>query len=313
MLLKIKELIDKYENIILSAHINPDGDALGSLLAFKYMINKYNKDKKVKIVIQDILPSYIYKFEEYKEIDNSYKNEDVELVIMLDTANIERAAIDKSIFPLASETINIDHHISNTKYLDINYVKDISSTSELIYKFLSIFDIELDFNIAKFMYLGIINDTGAFRHPNVTSSTFEVCSKLIETGINTSEITSILYAKSRNKAKIFGEAMSDFKFVEDISFAYYVISREYMEKNNITNDDTDGISELLMGIEGVNSSLFLREENGYYKGSLRSRRNDVNKVASLLGGGGHKLAAGFRSDKKSEEIIKIVEESLRDN
>ncbi|ACZ01448.1 DHH family phosphoesterase [Streptobacillus moniliformis] len=310
-LFEIKEKIDKYDNIILSAHVNPDGDAFGALFAFKFMIEKYNKNKKVDIVIQYELPRFIYKFDESKYIKNDI-DENVELVIMLDTANIDRAAINKEVFNLAKETINIDHHISNSKYLNINYVEDISSTCELLYKFLDVFNIELDEKIAKFMYLGIINDTGNFRHSNVTENTFDVASKLMKVGVDNREITNILFSKSREKVKVFGKTLVEYKYYEDLKFAFFYISQNDMKNMSISEEDTDGISELLLSIEDVDIALFVREDKeAKLKGSFRSKNIDVNKLASRFNGGGHVLAAGFRFSGKLEEILEIVLKELR--
>ncbi|WP_064608771.1 DHH family phosphoesterase [Streptobacillus moniliformis] len=310
-LFEIKEKIDKYDNIILSAHVNPDGDAFGALFAFKFMIEKYNKNKKVDIIIQYELPRFIYKFDESKYIKNDI-DENVELVIMLDTANIDRAAINKEVFNLAKETINIDHHISNSKYLNINYVEDISSTCELLYKFLDVFNIELDERIAKFMYLGIINDTGNFRHSNVTENTFDVASKLMKVGVDNREITNILFSKSREKVKVFGKTLVEYKYYEDLKFAFFYISQNDMKNMSISEEDTDGISELLLSIEDVDIALFVREDKeAKLKGSFRSKNIDVNKLASKFNGGGHVLAAGFRFSGKVEEILEIVLKELR--
>ncbi|WP_064606847.1 DHH family phosphoesterase [Streptobacillus moniliformis] len=310
-LFEIKEKIDKYDNIILSAHVNPDGDAFGALFAFKFMIEKYNKNKKVDIVIQYELPRFIYKFDESKYIKNDI-DENVELVIMLDTANIDRTAINKEVFNLAKETINIDHHISNSKYLNINYVEDISSTCELLYKFLDVFNIELDEKIAKFMYLGIINDTGNFRHSNVTENTFDVASKLMKVGVDNREITNILFSKSREKVKVFGKTLVEYKYYEDLKFAFFYISQNDMKNMSISEEDTDGISELLLSIEDVDIALFVREDKeAKLKGSFRSKNIDVNKLASRFNGGGHVLAAGFRFSGKVEEILEIVLKELR--
>ncbi|CAM3079274.1 DHH family phosphoesterase [Streptobacillus ratti] len=310
-LFEIKEKIDKYDNIILSAHVNPDGDAFGALFAFKFMIEKYNKNKKVDIVIQYELPKFIYKFDESKYIKDVI-DENVELVIMLDTANIDRAAIDKEVFKLAKETINIDHHISNSKYLNINYVENISSTCELLYRFLDVFNIELDERIAKFMYLGIINDTGNFRHSNVTEDTFNVASQLMKFGIDNREITNILFSKTREKVRVFGKALVEYKYYENLKFAFFNISQYEMKSMSVSEEDTDGISELLLSIEDVEVALFVREDKeGKLKGSFRSKNIDVNKIASKFNGGGHILAAGFKFSGKIEEVLEIVLKELR--
>ncbi|WP_156299317.1 DHH family phosphoesterase [Streptobacillus canis] len=310
-LFKIKEEIDKYDNIILSAHVNPDGDAFGALFAFKFMIEKYNSNKKVDIVVQYELPRFIQKFEESKYIKDTI-DENVELVIMLDTANIDRAAIDKKVFEIAKQTINIDHHVSNTRYLNINYVEDISSTSELLYKFIDVFNIELDERIAKFMYLGIINDTGIFKHSNVTEDTFMVSSKLMKVGVDNREITNILFSKTREKVKVFGKALVEYKYFEDVRFAYFYITQEEMNRMEIGEEDTDGISELLLSIEDVDVALFVREDKeGRLKGSFRSKNVNVNKIASNFNGGGHILAAGFKFEGEIKYVVDKVLNELR--
>ncbi|CAM3059706.1 bifunctional oligoribonuclease/PAP phosphatase NrnA [Streptobacillus felis] len=310
-LINIKNEIDKYNNIVLSAHVNPDGDAFGALFAFKFMIEKYNSNKKVDIVMQFEIPKFMKKFDESKLIKDNY-SDDVELVIMLDTANIDRAAIDNRIFEIAKQTINIDHHVSNTKYLNINYVEDISSASELLYKFLDIFNIELDEQIAKFMYLGIINDTGNFRHSNVKESTFNVAANLVKVGVDIRKINNILFSKSREKVKVFGKALIEYKYLEDINFAYLYISQNDMKELGVTEEDTDGISELLLSIEDVDVSLFVREDSEkMLKGSFRSKNVNVNKIASNFNGGGHVLAAGFKFNGSFDEIIEKVISELR--
>ncbi|WP_073507637.1 DHH family phosphoesterase [Streptobacillus notomytis] len=310
-LFEIKEKIDKYDNIILSAHVNPDGDAFGALFAFKFMIEKYNKNKKVDIVIQYELPRFIHKFDESNYIKDNV-DENVELIIMLDTANIERAAIDKEVFKLAKETINIDHHISNSKYLNINYVEDISSTCELLYKFLDVFNIELDERIARFMYLGIINDTGNFRHSNVTENTFYVSSKLMEVGIDNREITNILFSKTREKVKVFGKALVEYAYYDDVRFAFFYISQSEMKEMSVSEEDTDGISELLLSIEDVDVALFVREDKeGNLKGSFRSKNIDVNNIAAKFNGGGHILAAGFKIFGNIGNVLEVVLKELR--
>lgn len=312
MLNSIKNEIDKYNNIILSAHVFPDGDAIGSLIALKLILEKYAPNKKISIILQDEKPYFSKYFKETDCIKNNFEENEIELVIQLDTANIDRAAIDKNIYKLAKKTINIDHHISNDKYLDINYVKDVSSTAEIVYEILEFLNVPLDENIAKYIYLGIINDTGNFRHNNVSEKTFLIASKLIKEKINISEISRALFSKSVNKAKIFGEVLLNFKYIEEYNFAYYYLNQEKMKELKITKFDADGISELLLSIEDVKIALYLREENdGNIKGSFRSINRDVNKIAALLNGGGHTLAAGFKSKKEEKEIFDIVINSLK--
>ena len=320
--------IKSSKNIVLTAHINPDGDALGSLLTFYFMINEYckknNTKKMVKIIIDDKLPKYMRHFKDteliwsYEKFSEEFKqnfqnDEKFDLFISLDCANEERYGKSIEIKKLSKKSINIDHHISNTEHADFNYVEDICSTGELLYQFLKIFDIELTKKIAEYMYLGIINDTGNFRHDNVTPHTFLVCSKLIEAGVNNHKIANIIFAVSEKQVDFIGEVYKNKKIDEKYKFVSYYLTQSKMKELGIEKDDTNSTSEMLLKIEGMEISLFVREEeDGSLKGSFRANdKYNVNKIASIFGGGGHIKAAGFKTDLSFEEILEKTYEELK--
>ena len=324
---EIVEEVKIAKSIILTAHVNPDGDALGSILAFYFMINEYcqknNIEKDVKIIIDDKLPKYMRHFEDTKLIWNYEKfcdefNKDApnskkfDLFISLDCANEERYGKSVEIKKLSKKSINIDHHVSNTEHADFNYVEDVCSTSELLYQFLEIFDIGLTKKIAEYMYLGIINDTGNFRHDNVTEHTFLVCSKLIGAGVNNHKIANIIFEVSEKKVELIGEVYKNKKINEKYKFASYYLTQEKMKELGIEKDDTDGTAEMLLRIEGMEISLFVRENiDGSLKGSFRANdKYDVNKIASIFGGGGHIKAAGFKTYLSFEEILEKTYKEL---
>ena len=325
---EIADKIKSSKNIVLTSHINPDGDALGSLLAFYFMINEYckknNTKKMVKIIVDDKLPKYMRHFKDteliwsYEKFSEEFKqnfqnDEKFDLFISLDCANEERYGKSIEIKKLSKESINIDHHISNTEHADFNYVEDICSTGELLYQFLKIFDIELTKKIAEYVYLGIINDTGNFRHDNVTPHTFLVCSKLIEAGVNNHKIANIIFAVSEKQVDCIGEVYKNKKIDEKYKFVSYYLTQEKMKELGIEKDDTNSISEMLLKIEGMEISLFVREqEDGLLKGSFRANdKYNVNKIASIFGGGGHIKAAGFKTDLSFEEILEKTYEELK--
>ena len=318
-----KEIVNEIKlskSIILTAHINPDGDALGSLLAFYFMIDdfckKNNMEKMIKIVVDDKSPKYMRHFEDteliwsYEKFGEEFKHnfqndEKFDLFISLDCANEERYGKAIEIKKLSKKSINIDHHISNTEHADFNYVEDICSTGELLYQFLKIFEIELREKIAKYMYLGIINDTGNFRHDNVTEHTFFVCSKLIRAGVNNHKIANIIFEVSEKKVGFIGELYKNKKINEYYKFISYYLTQEKMKELSIEKDDTDGAAEMLLKIEGMELSLFVREDvDGSLKGSFRANdKYNVNKIASIFGGGGHIKAAGFKTNLSFEKIL----------
>ena len=326
-----KEIVNEIkiaQNIILTAHINPDGDALGSLLAFYFMIKEYCKNnnlkKIIKIVVDDKLPKYMRHFEDtklisnYENFINEFKNnfqnnEKFDLFISLDCANEERYGKSVEIKHQSKKSINIDHHVSNTEHADFNYVESICSTGELLYQFLEVFDIELTKKIAEYIYLGIINDTGNFRHDNVTEHTFLVCSKLIGAGANNHKISNIIFEMSEKKVGLIGEVYKNKIIDENYKFISYYLTREKMEELGIEKDETDGTAEMLLRIEGMEISLFVREDvDGALKGSFRANdKYNVNEIASIFGGGGHIKAAGFKTNLSFEEILEKTYEKLK--
>ncbi|WP_372712589.1 bifunctional oligoribonuclease/PAP phosphatase NrnA [Ilyobacter sp.] len=319
------EIIDKIKNserILLTSHINPDGDALGSGLALFLALNKYNRiqsgldenymDKVVRIVLEDNVPGNL-KFlkgtemiENIKNVESKYK---FDLVICLDSANKERIGSVERLIGEDSYIINIDHHTSNTEYGDINCIENISSTSEIIYKFIKKMDIEIDTVIGEAIYTGVVNDTGNFAHSNVTKDTFLLASDLLEKGVDNSKIVREFYnSKSMSTLRLMGKALEDMIYVPEKKLVHLFISQDTLKELGAKREESEGLVELINSYEGSEVSLFMREdEKGKIKGSMRSKHDkDVNAIAKIFGGGGHIKAAGFTSDLSEKEIIEKV-------
>lgn len=310
--LEIKDKIFSEDNIVVISHVNPDGDAIGSGLALTLGLKKMGKN--VRFILQDKYPDSV-KFlneinivEQYDE-NNEYK---FDLSICVDGATDDRLGKAKELLK-DRFIINIDHHISNTLYGKLNYVEEISSTSELIYKFLKFCEIDIDINMAEALYTGLVNDTGNFSHDNVTEKTFEMAAELKRIGASNSKVVREFFnTKSLPAIKLLGIAMYEMEYNENKKLAYYFMSKETLDKYNGRKEDTEGIVEKLISFKEAEVSLFLREDKiGVIKGSMRSKHDiDVNEIASIFGGGGHRKAAGFTSELPAEEIIKKVLERL---
>lgn len=308
---EIKSKIESSRYILVTTHINPDGDAIGAGLSLTLALQKAGKN--TKFVLQD-LPTNMNFLEKIEIIEqyNPEKMYNCDLFITVDSANLER--IGKVADLLKNKfIINIDHHISNSLFGNYNFVENISSTSEIIYKFLKYLKVPFDKAISEALYLGIINDTGNFKHDNVTQDTFAIASELLKYGARSSMIVREFFnTKSYASIKLLGKAMYEMSFDSDKKLAYYFISKDTLDKYHGTKEDTNEIVETLLKFKDSEVSLFLREDvTGIIKGSLRSKHNvDVNKIANIFGGGGHIKAAGFSSTLKAEEIIKKVLENL---
>ncbi len=311
---EIKEKIEQSDSIVIVGHVNPDGDTVGAGLALLLGLEKKYPDKKIDFVLQDNVPKNITFL---KGCDKIKKIEDIiapnyNLAIFVDSATTERVG---KVMELIGDIfkINIDHHISNPRYGDINIVKDISSTSEIMYSLLKDLDIEISLEMGEALYLGLVNDTGNFAHSNVTDKTFLVASELMKLGVNNNKIVNDFFkTKSYERMKVLGKALSEMVFVEEKKLMYFYLSDKALKELNAVKDDTEGIVEELINYTGSEVSLFLREEeSGKIKGSLRSKHDtDVNRIAGIFGGGGHIKAAGFTTELSPQEIIKKVVENL---
>jgi phosphoesterase RecJ-like protein len=327
---EIFEVIKKSRSILITGHTSPDGDAIGSGLGMLLALKKLNKamgdeakrngeiyeDKILRFVLEDKVPKNLKFINQSILIDKleNYELEcDFDLMLCMDSGNIHRIGKVVELRSKDTTVINIDHHISNDRFGDYNYVGDISSTSEIMFDFLKEVNIEIDNDIAQALYLGIVNDTGNFKHSNTTEKVFRVAAELVSYGVQPNEVIKNFFdTKSMGKLKLTGSVLSNFKFVDELNLVYYYMSEKELERVGATKEDTNGLVELLLSFEEASVSLLLKEDNGYIKGSFRSKNDvDVNALANLFGGGGHIKAAGFKTEKTSDEVIDIVIKNMR--
>ena len=295
----IYKLINENHSFLITSHINPDGDAIGSELALYFILKKLNKE--AIIINQDDLPK-IYDFLPGSQyINNKNKNiekvENTDIVIILDSSNINRIGDIQKLLYHQKIFINIDHHCSNDSYGEINYVDTkASSTGEIIFNFINYINPEiLDETIAACLFVAIITDTGSFRYENTTEKTFMVVSKLLSTGIKPHIISQNIYnRKTFGELKLLGSALASLE-TDEANFASWVtIDRKMLKKTNTVDEDTEGIIDMVTTLKDSEVSILFREtDNGYTKVSLRSKGHfDVNQFASEFNGGGHPNAAG---------------------
>lgn len=308
----IKDKIEASKNIIVTAHVNPDGDAIGAGLALTLGLKKIGKN--TRFILQDNYPSNLKFLKKISLVEtyDSENNYDNDLTISVDCATLDRLGTTRELL-INRESINIDHHISNTLFADLNYLEIVSSTSEIIFSLLKFLNIDIDIDMGESLYTGLINDTGNFQHNNVTKNTFEMAAYLIGIGVDNSKIVREFFnTKSMTALKLNGLATYEMKFNKDKKLAYYFLDKKTLDKFEGKKEDTEGIVEKLLSLKEAEVSLFLREDQvGVIKGSMRSKHEiDVNKIAMLFGGGGHIKAAGFTSDLPVEKIISIVLENI---
>lgn len=307
----ILEEINKANSIVLLAHENPDGDAIGSCLAMKLALEELGKKADL------IMPEYPQEFEILPGANEIIKESNIknyDLAIALDCASIKLLGNCEEYFNGAKVKIVIDHHSSNTMYGDFNYVdQDAPAVCQLLLVVLGYFKVEITKDIGTCILTGIITDTGGFRYESVTAETFRFVADLYDKGVKVSKIYQQVFgSKPRAKFELHRLAQDRIEFLENGKVAYTYITREDEERFGCKNGDHDGIVEEGRDVEGVEVSIFLRETPKGIKGSLRSKNYvNVSQVAMMFGGGGHIRAAGLTVQGSMDQIKTQILNAVR--
>lgn len=313
----IADAIIKFNKIGISFHVSPDGDALGSALALLQGLKKLNKF--CYIMSKDKVPDNLTFLPASEEISGSsyslLKNTDC--VIVLDCGNVERISADLHIGIRQYTLINIDHHVSNDSYGDINYVDaNSAAVGEIVYQLLDSLNVKIDRDISTCLYTSLITDTGSFRYSNTTTTTHNIAGSLINTCTNFSEIhRNVFDNKKLQRIKLYGMVIDTISLYKNGQICIMEITKEMLKKLGLENADTADVITFGIQIDSVEVAALLKETDDGIKISLRSKNIvDVSKVAENFRGGGHSRAAGLLIDtnlKDAEQIIvKTLEKEL---
>jgi len=299
------------DNIVIASHPTPDGDAIGSSLALALALRRVGKKPTV------VLDEYSAKFDFLEGREFIYKGKIEELTcdvfIAVDCGDKIRVGEAEELFNRAPITINIDHHINNSNFARLNYVDtNASSTSEVIFTIINM-HVPITKEIAEALYMGIVTDTGGFRHSATSAETMEVAALLMRTGIDFSEIQRrAIYQHSPIEAEVFALAIQKMKYVEGYPIAYTVLTQKEMKDIHATYSDLDGIAEYMLNTEDIAVSAFFTERlEGRVKVSFRSGSLDVRLIAENFGGGGHKFAAAGNFVSGLDEGVKLVLDAVK--
>lgn len=300
---EILEEIKKAESIVILTHESPDGDAMGSSLAMKLMLQELNKQSDV------IIPEYPRMFQFLPsasdiKIDSERKKYD--LAISVDCGNFKRLAKNEY-FENAQKTIVIDHHGSNNMYGDLNYVNPASpACCEILISMAEYFGVTITKEIGTCIMTGIITDTGGFRYSGITPDTFEYTAELIRVGVDIPDIYKrTMGTKTKANFELTKRVVDRMELLEDgkVSFSYMTSQDE--REVNAEPGDHDGLVNIGKDIEGVQVAIFIRqkEDEDVYKVSLRSEDGiNVSDICLLFGGGGHSRAAGALVKGNIQEV-----------
>ena len=316
---ELPRIIDLYERYLLFTHIHMDGDTLGAAVAFADAMRETGREAWVVVgeepprTLGLINASFVIR-EDDAEKQVSLWEEQPYLAITMDFTEPERLEGRVSIFENAAETLSIDHHITSKPHCDLNYIEPgAAATSEIVYRLLRLAALPVTERAATALYVGVVTDTGRFQYSNTTPETHRIAAELLEAGADFGLVYRDIYQSVKaEKLLAQGAMLNTLDIFADGRAALAFVMADTLEQLNAGEDETDGLSELLRSITGVEVAVFLRERpDGKIKASMRSKDwFDVAALAEEFGGGGHVRAAGFTSGLTMEEVCAQLRENL---
>lgn len=302
------------ENIVISGHVRPDGDCVGSCMATYLFLKKVMPEASVRVSLEQ--PADIFScIQDFDKIETECRMENVPDVFIALDCEKTRLGEAEALFDKAKKRINIDHHISNASGCgEVNYVvPTASSASELVY---DVIDNEyIDVEIAKAIYIGMIHDTGIFQYSNTSPKTLKIAGELIAYGFDfPTLIDETFYEKTYVQNQILGRALLESIIFMNGKCAVSYVDQKTMEFYNATPKDLEGIVNQLRIVKGVECAIFMYEiGTQQFKVSMRSCKYvDVSKVASFFGGGGHKRAAGCTMNGSFYDVVNNLSQHIEE-
>lgn len=302
---KIIEKLNNAQSVAILPHISEDGDAAGSCFAMAHILRKMGKKATV------------YANAEFEErlgfLGNDYviytpdTEVECDLCVCLDCGDIKRLGERAQLIERIGNSVNIDHHYSNTLYADENYVEgDSSSTGEVLYGIFEKMGVALDAEAARFLYTAICSDTGCFKFSSVSGKTMQIASKLIEYKIGHDAIARALFdTYTIEEIKLRARVMSTIESYCNNKVRVVYLSNKMLEEFGIDPQNTPSIVDIARGVKGTEIAIALIENEEEIRVNLRANEYaDVSKIASQFGGGGHVRASGFRARGTNVEELK---------
>jgi bifunctional oligoribonuclease and PAP phosphatase NrnA len=314
----VADTLRSHDRFLLVTHENPDGDALGSLLAMKLALDSLGKDAQMYLYGDAPLPTE-YSFMPLEGLLRGSPPEIGDRVLVaLDCANESRMGPDRTLLEQAALTVDIDHHHDNSRFGDVNLVVgEASSTAEVLRDVLRELEVEPTPEIAEALYIALVTDTGRFQYTNTTPKALRLGAELVEAGADVHRVFQGIYESVElGKLKLLARALERAQVYEGGKLVVsHLLQRDFTDLN-APEAYSEGIIDYLRAVEGASMAALIREpprrEGPARRISLRSSDDelDVSAIARLSGGGGHRQAAGFSSDRSIEEITQFIHDEF---
>jgi phosphoesterase RecJ-like protein len=306
------------ERFVLATHENPDGDALGSLLAMQGLLSALGKDSSMFISPHDLPLPREYRFLSLDGLIQLPLADVAErTVVFLDCGNIDRNSA--SVLRDGAHLLNIDHHHDNTRFGTLNYVvPDASCTAEIVWELMHGLGVQPTPSVAEALYIGLITDTGRFMYENTGPRAHLMAAELIEAGVDVPGVYRRLYeGVPPGKLALLGIALGQLQRFDAGELAIVALSAEDFERADAEESYSEGIIDQLRALQGAKLAVLVRElssgeRKGQHKVSLRATNDDVDvsAIARAQGGGGHRRAAGFSTTLEAQELIAFLRDAL---
>ena len=305
---KLIERLRSGDRFLLTSHANPDGDAVGSTVAAARLLRQLGKAGTVWL--RDPVPPI------YRALPGSARIHSGEeppanfpdlfdAVIVMECPSLDRTGLEKQLAGLP--LLNIDHHLGNEQYGTVNWVDTAApAVGEMVFRLARAMNLAIDRDTANALYLTLVTDTGGFRFSNTTAAAFDAAGDLVREGASPETISKWLYeSQPESVLRLAGEMLRSLEIHADGLVATAWLTQEMFDRAGARPGDSEGLIDYPRSIAGVEAvALFRQLENGQLKVSLRSRGAvNVEKIARRFGGGGHRNAAGFASQKPREELV----------
>jgi bifunctional oligoribonuclease and PAP phosphatase NrnA len=315
---EIAELLRTRERFVVMSHIRPDGDALGCTLAMGLCLKQLGKDVTLWNE-EGCLEKFSFLPGSSLVQRPPVEPQRFDVAIVLDTAVKDRVGKCLPAVAHADTWVNIDHHVSNPRFADLNYIDSSApATGEILFELFRKEDLPMTYEMADNLFVAISTDTGSFQYPSTTARTYEIGAELIRMGAKVGELSQKLYENyPRRRLELLKSLLNALRFTSGDKVASFALTQEVSRKLGAIPEDNEGLIDYIRAVEGVIVAAFFEElEDGRVRVSLRSKdpRADVCKVAQQFGGGGHTLAAGIRMagplGVAQQRVLQAIDESL---
>ena len=301
---EIASVLKRIKSAAIFLHMRPDGDTIGSGMALCRALSMCGISAHT--VCESPIPAKFSFLKGTEEISQRPRG-DEDAYIAVDVSATTRLGMLETDFLAARKktTVNIDHHVSNTRFAAYNYVRERPSNAENVAALIRALGVRIEGEIANFLLLGMVTDSGCFSHSDVDGDTLRAAALCLDGGADVNRISfETMRRQSRARAELYAEVISHLRYLSDGKICAALVTCEMLARYGLDSSVTEGIVDFGLTVDGVEVSICLLEvRKGQYKASFRSKgKVDVNAVSRTFGGGGHTLAAGCMFFGELEEI-----------